>query len=927
MTLQFPFNMNNIIHSGFFGINRTSWKRAFSLFSLILLSVAVSPVLAQLPPVPSDELTYLGLAGNYHVSDLQNKKLAELGYVDVTAPPFSADPTGNNDCTTIIQTAIYFARENQMVLYFPPGTYLVSNTLNCPAGQYPANGRTVARNRYYPCVLLGSSQGAATLILKPNTFTTSANPQPVVNFFSWDTNISDYPANPTAPILQNNVNFNQMFKGINITIGSDNSGAEGISMQAAQGTSIQDVTIDATNGYCGVQGGAGSGGSDFNVTVKGGQVGVYFNAAQPAPTIGNFTLTNQSKNAIYYAGRQALTVVGCNIQFNGTGQAVVAGSSTQNFPQGELSMIDSTITLSNNQTVFGGTSNAYLNNVYIKGSNTLAKWGSTNVSLPGGGSGWVQIQQYAHQQASEPQTFTNGTFTYSSPIYLNGSVQGTDLLTTQTVSAPPSNLLSKHIWGDNFPILNLDDVNSPTFNATYINVKDYGALGDGASDDTTEIQQAINDASQQNKIIFLPKGYYEVLQTLNLPANTQLLGTYLCYSIIQAKTGGKFDNSSAPQPIIQTANDANANTILAFLGLDTAKSVGGYLLNWEAGSQSIFRSVLTNYSMNNNPYLNAPLVLITGNGGGSWYNFNSDTSHNMGPNYRHISVQGTNQPLYFYQCNPEHSRGNSNMDILNSKDVYIYGLKSEGNQPILTIENSDQVAVYGYGGNATALPYPGPLPIPSPNFASLFVISNTPDYLLANLVDSPRTTGGSLTYYAGVGLTPDVWTMLYDYNDINGQSYGTLDTPNAERPVLIEIGLIESPTPTPTPTPTPSTAPTPTPSSAPTSTPSSAPTPTPSSAPTPTLTLTRTPSPTRQPTATPAPTAVPTRTPTPKAVPTEPPQSPSPTPAPQTHTPTPNPRGAHNPWQLRDSPTPTPDLTDATFDLLGVANRNIKMPN
>ncbi len=111
-----------------------------------------------------------------------------------------------------------------------------------------------------------------------------------------------------------------------------------------------------------------------------------------------------------------------------------------------------------------------------------------------------------------------------------------------------------------------------------------------------------------------------------------------------------------------------------------------------------------------------------------------------------------------------------------------------------------------------------------------------------------------------------------------------------------------SPTPTPSRTPSPTPRPTPTPSLTPTHTPS--------------------PTPTRAPTATPRPTPTPVASRTPKPVPTlghVPTRTPSPTPAPQTHTP--NQRGEHNPWQLRQSATPTPD---PILDLLGFVNRNNK---
>jgi hypothetical protein len=64
-------------------------------------------------------------------NELGNQALAALGFVDVTAAPFSADPQGEHDSTVAIQRAIVFARDQQMVCFFPPGEYKISDTLHC----------------------------------------------------------------------------------------------------------------------------------------------------------------------------------------------------------------------------------------------------------------------------------------------------------------------------------------------------------------------------------------------------------------------------------------------------------------------------------------------------------------------------------------------------------------------------------------------------------------------------------------------------------------------------------------------------------------------------------------------------------------------------------------------------------------------------
>ncbi|MCX5682574.1 MAG: glycosyl hydrolase family 28-related protein, partial [Planctomycetota bacterium] len=74
--------------------------------------------------------------------ELENQRLAALGYVDVTQGPFRADPTGAKDSTQAVQAALVFARDHQMACFFPAGTYLISDTLSCTQQLYKrANGR------------------------------------------------------------------------------------------------------------------------------------------------------------------------------------------------------------------------------------------------------------------------------------------------------------------------------------------------------------------------------------------------------------------------------------------------------------------------------------------------------------------------------------------------------------------------------------------------------------------------------------------------------------------------------------------------------------------------------------------------------------------------------------------------------------------
>jgi hypothetical protein len=68
-----------------------------------------------------------------------------------------------------------------------------------------------------------------------------------------------------------------------------------------------------------------------------------------------------------------------------------------------------------------------------------------------------------------------------------------------------------------------------------VNVKDFGAVGDGVADDTAAIQAALNTAA---KVVFFPVGTYRAT-TLNLPSNIVLCGSGYA-SVLQTATDAFF---------------------------------------------------------------------------------------------------------------------------------------------------------------------------------------------------------------------------------------------------------------------------------------------------------------------------------------------------------------------------------------------------
>ena len=58
----------------------------------------------------------------------------------------------------------------------------------------------------------------------------------------------------------------------------------------------------------------------------------------------------------------------------------------------------------------------------------------------------------------------------------------------------------------------------------YYNVKDFGAVGDGATDDTVAIKAAIAYAGTTKGVVYFPDGNYKISSTLALPSNVSVIG-------------------------------------------------------------------------------------------------------------------------------------------------------------------------------------------------------------------------------------------------------------------------------------------------------------------------------------------------------------------------------------------------------------------
>jgi len=628
--------------------------------------------------------------------DPQNE-YARYGYLDVTL--YGADPTGTRDSTVELQNAIDAAYENKMVVFFPSGTYLISDTLKMMRVMDPDGFRTRKGH-----VLEGSMVGPRPIIkLRDNSpgfndpsvehtepyapTTTKA----VLHFWT-----AKNASNPNPENEDGSNDYNQVIRGIDIDLGNGNSGAVAVRHRGAEGTNMQDVKINATGAFAGIYSLIGSGGSIVNVEIIGGKYGIYATHTQPMPTVVGIKMLGQTDKAIYYRGMTPLNIVGFEIQKSKGPIAYVFKDPKSQESFGNIALIDGKIELidgDENDAIIENTDRmVYLKNVYVKNAGKIVTSTFDNSSLTVDNHAvWNKVEEYAYSKDNFPDNSKIIYGEYKNEPYVS-LVNGSE--------KPPSDLISRHMWDKSYWSFEEEGV---------INVEDFGAKGDGVTDDT----QAIRNAIAAGDKVFIPRGNYKVSGTIKLNEHTKLFGIARHLTSLEPLGWSAEENT----PIIESADSKDSTNVLANMKIELYRTRDKiYAIKWMAGRNSIVNSVWICWDFD--PNSTSPNVLqrviITGNGGGRWYNHTSEIGWNTNPEgHRSVLIDGTTEPLTFYMFHNQHIKSDSISEVKNASNVTFYGVKTETqttgdphnknnpNSPwplSLKISNSSNIQIFGYSG-------------------------------------------------------------------------------------------------------------------------------------------------------------------------------------------------------------------------------------
>ena len=122
---------------------------------------------------------------------------------------------------------------------------------------------------------------------------------------------------------------------------------------------------------------------------------------------------------------------------------------------------------------------------------------------------------------------------------------------------------------------------------SWVNLKSFGAKGDGLTDDTKAIQAAID----QYPNIYVPEGSYKVSETLRLKSFTVLIGFHpLATNFTLIENSLAFGSFGAPEALIETPR--GGTNIISGIGLYTAQNnYRAVACKWMAGEKSMINDV------------------------------------------------------------------------------------------------------------------------------------------------------------------------------------------------------------------------------------------------------------------------------------------------------------------------------------------------
>jgi len=204
----------------------------------------------------------------------------------------------------------------------------------------------------------------------------------------------------------------------------------------------------------------------------------------------------------------------------------------------------------------------------------------------------------------------------------------------------------------------------------WVNVHTLGVLGDGKTDDT----QAIKDAIDKHKALYFPMGVYRVSEPIKLKQYTVIIGLHPRNTLISMQ-----DNAGTREgPIGVIIAPKGGKNIVSSISVSPKSGAAGML--WMAGPESLMDDVsfggIWGGRDNTQNSLQNPDILITNGGGGI---FRGDWPHGVSSS-EGLVIENTSTKGKIYQMSVEHHY-RVELVLRNVENWEFYALQTEEENP------------------------------------------------------------------------------------------------------------------------------------------------------------------------------------------------------------------------------------------------------
>jgi sugar lactone lactonase YvrE len=469
------------------------------------------------------------LASSYYPARLDDPKAIYL-----TPENFAVKGDGIADDSAVLQQAINQIQEktNQGILFVSPGRYRLSRTVYIWPG----------------IRLIGFGPTRPAFVLAANTPGFQQGPSYML-FFAGARRIANAPppdANPGT--------FYSAISNIDIEIQDGNPGAVGIRARYAQHCFLAHMDFHIGSGLAGIHDG-GNVAQDLHF--YGGQYGIW--TRKPSPG-WQFTLIDSAfegqREAAIREHEAGLTLIRPQFKNVPTAISIDPGYSE------ELWIKDARIDNISGPAIIISNENSARTEINME--NVACR----KVPI------FATYRESGKRVVAPAELYAVKTFSHGLQYSDIGSVPAIqDVYETAALSALPAPAKSD--------ILDLPPID------TWVNIRSLGAKGDGTTDDTDALRNAI----AQHRTIYLPSGQYRVTDTITLRPDTVLIGLHPSVTrILLADSTLGFQGVGGPKPLLETLKDGT--NIVSGIGLYTnGINPRAVAAKWMAGTDSMMNDV------------------------------------------------------------------------------------------------------------------------------------------------------------------------------------------------------------------------------------------------------------------------------------------------------------------------------------------------